>query len=111
MMIKKGAGNGQSGKRKRLTMTKVLVPALLIVGIIGGFMPYILAWRGMETAESMGIAWVSEVVATILGYLCKSYFESKQEGIQAVEEHKAGMDDAGKDTKDYTASISKGGSG
>ena len=109
MKVKEGAGSGQSGNKKRLTMTKVLVPALLIVGIIGGFMPYILAWRGMETAESMGIAWVSEVVATILGYLCKSYFESKQEGIQAVEEHKAGMDGSEKEKKDYT--VSKGGSG
>ena len=91
-------------------MTKVLVPALLIAGTVGGFMPYVLAWRGMETAESMGIAWVTEVVATILGYLCKSYFESKQEGIQSVEEHKAGMDEATvKEKHDYT--VSKGGSG
>jgi hypothetical protein len=34
----------------------------------------------------MGIAWVTEIVAVILGYLCKSYFETKAQRKQDLED-------------------------
>lgn len=76
--------------RKRVTMTKVLVPALLMTGVIGGFLPYILSALDKEPVSEMGVAWVTEIVAVIIGYLCKSYFETKQEAVQALEDYKAG---------------------
>ena len=81
----------KSGQKrtKKWTYTKVAVTILLAIGVVGGVMPYILAACDKETAESMGIAWVTEVVAVISGYLCKSYFETKQEAKQALEDFKA----------------------
>ena len=79
--------NGQKWTKK-WTYTKVAVTILLIVGVAGGVMPYILSACDKDPAESMGIAWVTEIVAVILGYLCKSYFETKQEAKQATEDKK-----------------------
>ena len=78
----------QKNAGKPWTYTKVAVTILLIVGVAGGAMPYILSACDKDPAESMGIAWVTEIVAVILGYLCKSYFETKQEAKQATEDRK-----------------------
>ena len=108
---KNDAPNAKAGeKKKRVTMTKALVPALLMIGIVGGYMPYILAWYGRDVPESMGIAWVTEIVATILGYLCKAYFESKQEGIQASTDKSLEIEEE-KVKRDYSSTLSSGGSG
>ena len=74
---------------KKWTMTKKLVVVLLIIGVAGGYMPFILAAFDKEPSTDMGIAWVTEVVAVVLGYLCKAYFETKQEAKQALDEYKA----------------------
>jgi len=70
------------------TYTKRAVKALLIIGAINGTMPFILAFLGKDTASEVGIAWIVNVVAVILGYLVKSYFETKQERKQDLEDRK-----------------------
>lgn len=73
----------------RRTYTKRAVKALLIIGVINGTMPYILAFFDKQPTESLGIAWITEVVAVILGYMCKAYCETKQERKQNLEDFKA----------------------
>lgn len=63
----------------RMTFTKRAVKALLIIGVINAEIPYILALFGKETVEGVALAWITEIVAVITGYMCKSYFETKQE--------------------------------
>lgn len=55
-------------------------------------MPFLLAFFGHEAAESLGIAWVTEVFAVIIVYCCKSYFETKQEKKQKLENFMNGME-------------------
>ena len=71
------------------TFTKIAVRILLIIGVLNAEIPYILAFAGKEPVESIGIAWITEIVAVILGYMCKAYFETKQEHIQDLEDYKA----------------------
>ena len=75
--------------KSRRTYTKKAVKALLILGVINGTLPYVLSFFGKEPVAEMGIAWVTEIVAVILGYLCKSYFETKAQRKQDLEDYKA----------------------
>jgi len=72
------------------TYTKRAVKALLIVGVINAEIPYILALLGKEPCTELGIAWITEIVAVILGYMCKAYFEKKQQKKQELEDFKEG---------------------
>lgn len=72
------------------TYTKKAVKALLIVGVINAEIPYILALLGKEPCTELGIAWITEVIAVILGYMCKAYFEKKQQKKQELEDFKEG---------------------
>lgn len=76
-------------KTDRKTYTKKAVKALLILGAINGTLPYLFSFLGKEPVAEMGIAWITEIVAVILGYLCKSYFETKAERKQNLEDFKA----------------------
>lgn len=71
------------------TYTKRAVFLLLIVGVISSEIPYILSLFGKQPNEALGIAWITEVVAVIIGYMCKAYFETKQEQKQRLEEYVA----------------------
>ncbi len=82
----------KSIKSRRKTFTKIAVSWLLIMGVVNGTMPFVLSFFGKEPVDGMGIAWITEVVAVILGYLCKSYFETKQEAKQSLEDWQAGKD-------------------
>lgn len=65
---------------KYLTFTKKLVIIILGVSIIWVTLSYILAFMGKDyIAESLSSTVVQVDIATILGYLCKAYFETKQE--------------------------------
>lgn len=75
-------------RENRRTYTKRAVKALLIVGVINGSVPYILSAFGREPVSDLGIAWVTGVVAVMVGYMGKSYFETKQERKQDFEELK-----------------------
>lgn len=75
-------------RENRRTYTKRAVKALLVIGVINGTMPFILSAFGRETASEVGIAWITEIVAVILGYMAKAYFETKQERKQDLEDYK-----------------------
>lgn len=66
-------------KTDQRTFTKVSVRILLIIGVIGGFMPYVLDLCGKEDAYALGIAWVTEIIGVILGYMCKAHFDKNKE--------------------------------
>lgn len=68
------------------TYTKVAVKWLLVLGIINGMMPFVLSAFNRDSVSELGIAWVTEIVAVILGYLCKAYFETKQQKKQELED-------------------------
>ena len=71
------------------TYTKRAVKALLVIGVINAEIPYVLAAFGKNPVETLGVAWITEIVAVILGYMCKAYFETKQQRKQDLEDFKA----------------------
>lgn len=73
------------------TYTKKAVKALLVIGVINAEVPYILSLLGKDPVPELGIAWITEIVAVILGYMCKAYFESKQQKKQKLADYEAGM--------------------
>lgn len=68
------------------TFTKKAVTFSLILGALGGMTPFILSFFGKESVDALGIAWVTEVFAVVIVYCCKSYFETKAEKKQELEE-------------------------
>ena len=77
------------GKKKRCqTYTKKAVRALLVIGTANAEIPYILAYLGRDPCAELAIAWITEIVAVILGYLCKAYFETKQAEQVRLQEKK-----------------------
>lgn len=81
-MIKKKTDN-------KRTFTKKAVKFLLIVGVINSEIPYILSAFDKDPVEALAIAWITEIVAVIGGYMVKSYFETKQERKQNHEDYLA----------------------
>lgn len=75
------------------TYTKVAVRWLLVLGCVNGTLPFVLSAFGREPVSDMGIAWVTEIVAVILGYLAKSYFETRSQRKQDLEDKLAGVSD------------------
>lgn len=73
------------------TYTKKVVKWMLIVGSINGMLPFVLSAFGKDPVVELGIAWVTQIVAVIVGYLIKSYRENKQSAIQRHEDFVAGM--------------------
>lgn len=73
------------------TYTKKAVTFMLVIGAINGTVPFILSALGKEPVSELGIAWITEVVAVIIGYLIKSFKENKQEAIQRHEDMVAGI--------------------
>lgn len=78
-------------KRKESTYTKRKVTFLLFAGVAGAFIPYVLSAFGKEPVEAIGLAWITEIVAVILGYYIKSYNETRQEKKQELDNFKAEM--------------------
>ena len=71
-------------KTDKRTFTKVAVRILLIIGVINATIPYILAAFDKEPSVALGVAWITEVIAVILGYMCKAYFGKKQQKKQKL---------------------------
>lgn len=84
------------------TYTKKAVTCLLIVGCINGTLPFVLSAFGKDPVTELGIAWIINIVAVIIGYLLKSYKENKQKAIQRHEDLTAGIPDC----NGFTANIS-----
>jgi len=77
--------------RRKKTFTKVAIKALLIIGVIDANIPFVLALMDKDPCREVGLAFITEIVVVILGYMCKSYFETKQEKRQELAEYTAGM--------------------
>ena len=93
-------------QKKKVTFTKILVSVILFVSLLDVQLVFILAFLGrMQIAESMGICICTEIIATILGYLCKSFFENREIGKNELEEKKASIDyyNLVQKDKDFTA--------
>lgn len=75
------------------TFTKRAVKWMLIVGAINGMLPFVLSAFGKDPVAELGIAWITEIVAVIIGYLVKSFKENKQQAIQRHEDIVAGIND------------------
>lgn len=73
-------------RENRRTYTKRAVKAVLIIGVTNGSIPYVLSAFGREPVSDLGIAWVTGVVAVMVGYMGKAYFETKQERKQDLED-------------------------
>lgn len=62
------------------TFTKKWVDRLLWFGCIWISLSYVLAFLGREQiAESLSETVATVIIATILGYLCKAFFETREE--------------------------------
>ena len=68
-----------SSKKKKATFTKVWMTIILLVAVVDLQFSYVLAWYEKEIAETLAVAIVTEIIGCFLGYLCKSYFETKEE--------------------------------
>ena len=80
-------------KEPKWTFSKKAVVGLLIIGAINGTLPFLLSYLDKDPVTQIGVAWITEIVAVILGYLLKSYKENKQKGIQNHSDFEAGMFD------------------
>ena len=78
--------------RSKATYTKRWVTVMLIAGLVGGMIPYLLAMFGVEGYEELGEKWVGCILGVGLGYFLKSFFETRQEKKQRLEDFKAGLD-------------------
>ena len=74
------------------TYTKKMVKIILPVACVGGMMPFILSMFGRDPVSEIGVAWIGSVAVTIIGYLMKSYLETKAEKKQELDNFLAGMD-------------------
>jgi len=82
----------KSEKAKMRTYTKFMVTVILIVSIIWVSFSYVLAAisvirdGNMDTLESLSREVIIALIGTILGYLLKSFFETKEEGKQKIKQ-------------------------
>lgn len=84
-------------RKNKVTYTKKWVTILLSSGLAGGMMPYILAAFGLEGYEELGERWVECILGVGLGYFLKSFFETRQEKKQRLEDWQAGLVDTKED--------------
>lgn len=76
-------------EKKKMTFTKTLVSVILFVCLLDIQFVFILAFLGRtQIAETMGVCLASECIATILGYLCKAFFENREIGKNEIENKK-----------------------
>lgn len=74
---------------KKMTFTKIMVSVILFVSLLDVQFVFVLAFLGREQiAETIGITIITEIIATILGYLCKSFFENKDIAKNKLEDKK-----------------------
>lgn len=75
-------------KRKKFrTFTKRAVMAILFVALIDLQFSYLLAFLGREQiAENLSSDITKVIIGTILGYLAKSFFETREEEWVRLEE-------------------------
>lgn len=65
---------------KFMTFTKRIVAIVLAIALIDMQFPFILAFMGNEQiAEELGKVIVVEIIGVVLVYCCKSFFETREE--------------------------------
>lgn len=76
-------------ERKPTTFTKRWVSRLLWFGCIWITLSYVLALVGaVQIAESLSSTVATVIISTILGYLCKAFFETREEERLKYEKEK-----------------------
>ena len=80
------------GKQKFRTFTKRAVMVILFVALLDLQLSYLLAFLGREQiAENLSSDITKVIIGTILGYLAKSFFETKEaEKVRLEEEWRNG---------------------
>ena len=74
-------------KRRFRTFTKRAVMVILFVALLDLQLSYLLAFLGREQiAENLSSDITKVIIGTILGYLAKSFFETKEEEKVRLEE-------------------------
>lgn len=75
-------------KKFTLTWTKQITRWLLIIGVLCAIAPYVLSIFDKQPCETMGVAWVTEIVAVCLGYFVRGFKDSQAEAKQNLDEMK-----------------------
>lgn len=76
-------------KRKFRTFTKRAVKVILFMALLDLQLSYVLAFLGREQiAENLSSDITKVVIGTILGYLAKSFFETREEEKVRLEEQR-----------------------
>ena len=84
----------RSPKRFGVTWTKNITRILLIVGVVEATAPYILSAFGREPCETMGAAWVTEIVAVALGYFGRGFKDTKEsEKVRLYEDYQTNLNE------------------
>lgn len=66
--------------KKETSFTKKWVSRLLWFGCLWVTLSYVLAFIGaLQIAETLSSTVASVIIATILGYLCKAFFETREQ--------------------------------
>jgi len=75
----KKKGMKRKSSFKLATYTKRWVTIILVIALVDMQLPFILAFLDKtEIAESLATAIVTEIIAVILGYMAKSFFETRE---------------------------------
>lgn len=71
---------------RKKTFTKRAVKAILLIALVDLQLSYVLAFLGREQiAETLSGDICKVIIGTIVGYLAKSYFETKEEEKNKIE--------------------------
>lgn len=76
-------------RKKKVETSKKMAITILVVALIDIQLTYVLAFMGMEIAETLSVTIVTEIVSVFLIYCLKAYFGKKAE----VESKKENEDD------------------
>ena len=81
-------------KRKFRTFTKRAVKVILFMALLDLQLSYLLAFLGREQiAENLSSDITKVIIGTILGYLAKSFFETREEEKVRLQEQEWGNEE------------------
>lgn len=76
-------------KKQKLTFSKKIVIAVIIVALIDIQFPFILAFLGKEEiAQTLAISIVTEIIGVVITYSVKAFFETREEEKVKLERDK-----------------------
>ncbi len=87
VQAKRGGTTKRLQKRRFRTFTKRAVMVILFMALLDLQLSYLLAFLGREQiAENLSSDITKVIIGTILGYLAKSFFETREEEKVRLEE-------------------------